>query len=61
MNLTGANEHVPDIEFQIRVAKERERCLRHSLPFTIIPGLLLIHIVFVSVNMLNYFPIKRGV
>ena len=61
MNLTSSNENVPEIERRIRVAKEREICLRHSLPFNSIPRLPLIHIVFVSVKMLNYFPIKVGV
>ena len=54
--LTSANEHVPEIECRERVAKESSRCVRHGLPFNRIPRLLLIHIVFVSVKILNYFP-----
>ena len=53
MNLTSANLHVPEIEHRIILVKERARCVRHSLPLNRIPRLLLIHIVFVSVNILN--------
>ena len=60
-NLTSTNGHVPDIESRIRVVKERERCIRHSLYFNSIPRLLLIQIVLVSIKMLNYFPTKGGV
>ena len=61
INLTSANEHVPYIERKIIVVKERARCVRHILPFNRIPRLLLIHITFVSVKMINYFPKKGGV
>jgi hypothetical protein len=33
VNLSSANEHVPNIERQIRVVKERCRATRHSHPF----------------------------
>ena len=59
MHLTSANKHVPEIEHEIRVIKEREICIRHSLPFNRIPRLFLIHKVFVSVKMLKTFPNKR--
>ena len=55
MNLTSSN-NVLEIERRIRVVKERSRCVIHSLPFNRIPRLLLTHIVFSSVKMLNYFP-----
>ena len=60
MNLTRSNEHVPQIDIRIRVVKERARCVRHSLHFDRIPIILLIHIVFFSVKILNYFPTKGG-
>ena len=41
MNLTGANEHVPEIERGIRVVKERIRALRHILPYNRIPFITL--------------------
>ena len=61
MNLTRSNEHVPEIERQIRVVKYRARCVRHRIPFNRIPRLLLFHILFVSVKILNFLPTKRGV
>ena len=60
-NLTSANEHVPDIERQTRVVKERTRSVSHSLPFNKTPKLLTIYIVFTVVRMLNYLPVKGGV
>ena len=61
VNLTSANEHVPEIERRIRVVKERARSFRHSLPFNRIPRLLTIHIIFVAVKLLNHFPPKGGI
>ena len=59
MNLTSTDVNVPEIDPQTIVIKEREICVRHILPFNRIPRLLLIHIVFVPVKIINYFP-KRG-
>jgi hypothetical protein len=61
VNLASANEHVPEIERQIRVVKERCRATRHSLPFHAIPKLMTIHIVLNVVKLLNFFPTKRAV
>jgi hypothetical protein len=61
VNLASSNEHVPEIEHRIRVVKERCHATRHGLPFTRIPKLLTIHIVFHVVKLLNYFPPKGGV
>ena len=49
MNLATASEHVPEIERHIRVVKERTRSMRHGLPFTKIPKLMVIHMVFRAV------------
>ena len=61
VNLTSANEHVPDIERRIRVVKERSCATRHGLPFQRIPQLMVTHMVLLVVKMLNYFPPKGGV
>ena len=61
VNLTSANEHVPEIERRIRVVKERCRSTRHSLPFNKIPKIMVIYIVMNNVKMLNFFPPKGGV
>ena len=58
INLKSANEHVPYIELQIRVVKERTRTFRHSLLFSNISNLLTVYIVFTAVNMINYLPVK---
>ena len=58
VNLTSANEHVPDAEWRIRVVKERVRASRHDLPYPRIPKILLVHMVLECVKILNYFPTK---
>jgi hypothetical protein len=61
VNLTSANEHVPDIERRIRVVKERARATRHGYPFPRIPKLLTIETVLCCVKSLNFFPPKGGI
>ena len=61
INLASANKHVPDIEWKIRVVKERCQAARHGLPFQKITKLLTIHIVFQTVKLLNFFPAKGGI
>jgi hypothetical protein len=61
LNTTAANEHVPRIERQIRVIKERVRATRHTLPFTVIPLTMLVAMVYTSVLWINAFPPKGGV
>ncbi len=61
LNLTSTNEHEPFIERCIRVVKERVWSIRHSIPFQTIPKIILTHMVFYVVKLLNYFPAKGGV
>ena len=61
LNTTAANEHVPKIERQIRVIKERVRSTRHTLPFKVIPLCMLIDLVYSTTIWLNAFPPKGGV
>ena len=61
VNLTSANEHVPEIERRIRMVKERVRALRHSLPFSRLPKILTIHLVLTAVKMMGYFRTKNCV
>ena len=60
-NIVVANEHVPDIDRQIRVVKEWCRATRHGLPFQKIIKLLTTHIVPNTVKILNLFPTKGGI
>jgi hypothetical protein len=60
VNLTSANEHVPeiDIERRIWVVKERCRATWHSLPFEQISKIMTIHIVLNVVKLLISPPTK---
>ena len=61
VNLTSANEHIPEIERRIRVVKKRSRAFCHSLPFNRIPKLMIIHAMLNIAKILNYFPTKQGI
>ena len=61
INITSANEHVPEIECQIRVVTDRTKYVRHILTFKNSPKLLTIYIVFTVVRILKYSPFKGGV
>ena len=41
LNISSASEHVPEIERQNRVIKERARACRHSVPFKTIPKIII--------------------
>ena len=57
-NFATRNEHVPDIERQHRVIKERARACRSTLPFEVLPKLLLVEMVNNCVLWINMFPSK---
>ena len=61
VNLLSSSEHVPDIERQIRVAKESIRSISHILPFNKVLKLFLTHLLFQVIKMLNHFPVKGGI
>ena len=61
LNITSANEHVPEIERRIRVIKERSRSTRHNLPFTYIPKAMVVAVVNNATPWINAFPPKGGV
>jgi hypothetical protein len=61
LNNTAASEHVPDIERQIRLLKERSRAIRSTLPFKAIPGRIIIELVYYAALWLNAFPPSSGV
>ena len=60
VNTTAAREHVPEIECQIRLIKERIRCTTSDFPFDPIPRLVLIHVVYTCVMWISYIPHKAG-
>jgi hypothetical protein len=61
INTTVAREHVPEIEWKIRLIKERGRGILNTLPFKKMPRLMLIELIYHMVLWLNAFPAKSGV
>jgi hypothetical protein len=61
LNTTAASEHVPDIERQIRLIKERTRALRSMLPLKNIPGRMIIEMLASVVLWINASPPASGV
>ena len=61
VNLASASEHFPEIDRQIRVAKEIIGSIRHSLPFNTVPKLFMIHLVFQAIKIPNEFTVKGGI
>jgi hypothetical protein len=56
MNTTAASEHVPDIERQIRVIKERMRAIKSTLPFKRLPARIVIEMMQYAVLWMNAPP-----
>ena len=61
LNITSNNEHVPEIERQIRTIKERIRCIYNTLPFKLLPPRIIIELVYTCVFWLNCFPYADGI
>ena len=61
LNTACASEHVPEIERQNRVIKERSRACRHSLPFKMVTKLMITEMIYNGVLWINAFPPKGGV
>ena len=61
LNITSANEHVPDIERFIQVVKEQSRAQYMALPYTKLPYLLVKAIVLHAGKWLNMFCPKGGI
>ena len=61
VNLTIANEHVPEIEWIIRVVKERCRTTRNIISLMSMPVILTINIVLNNVKLLGYFAKTAGI
>jgi hypothetical protein len=61
LNTTAASEHVPNIEHQIRVMKERARAIRSNLPFQHLPSRMIIELINFVTLWLNAFPPSSGI
>ena len=60
-NFATRSEHVPEIERQIRVLKERARACRHTPPFKYLLRLIVIEMMNNCALWLNVFPPKGGI
>ena len=61
LDLAAKEEHVGDVERNTRYLKEKCRQLRHTLPFSQIPDVIIVRIVQVCTMTLNMFPRMGGV
>jgi hypothetical protein len=61
LNTTATIEHVPEIERQIRVIKERARAIRSTLPFKRMPNRMIVELINFVVLWLNAFPPSSGI
>jgi Reverse transcriptase (RNA-dependent DNA polymerase) len=61
MNAVAREEHVPEIERNIRTIKDRSRSVVTVLPFQQIPARIVIELIHYCVFWLNSFPRKHGI
>jgi len=61
MNITGRDEHVPEVERYIRTLKERIRGVYNTLPFKTMPRNMMVELVKYANFWLNSFPKTDGI
>jgi hypothetical protein len=61
LNICVPGEHFPEIERKIRSVKELVWGVITTLPFKVLPILLIVHAMIFSVMWLNFFPPAIGV
>ena len=61
VSTSAAKERVAEIEQCIGTMKEECRCTVSTLPFDVLPKLVVINIVYHEVMWANAFPNKKGV
>jgi len=61
LNITGRDEHVPEIERFILRVKERTRAIVNTLLLDILPNRLVIEVVYNAMFWLNCFPHMNGI
>ena len=60
-NYFNPDDHVPDIERNNRVVKERFRISYYRLPFQKIPRVMIHFLAMVNTKTLNLFPVKHRI
>ncbi len=61
LNLTSANEHVPEIEHKIRVIKEWVCAVMYGMSFNAVPWIICVSAVLFVTKQLSLFPVKGGI
>jgi len=61
MNYANLDAHMPDIERNNRVIKERFRIAYYRMPFEKIPKIMIRYLAMVYVKQMNIFPAKNGI
>ena len=61
LNTTAADEHVPEIERQIRVVKERARSVWNTLTFVHFLNVMIVELIQKVIMWFNSLPIASGV
>jgi hypothetical protein len=61
LNTTVAREHIGKIERKIRVIKERVSSTVNTLPYSVMPNVMLIKLMHFCVMWLNSFLVKSGI
>ena len=61
LNITGIEQHVPEIERFIWTIKERTRVIENTLPFDILPNRLVVEVIYNAMFWLNFFLHKDGI
>ena len=61
LNSSSANEHVPEVERNIRLIKERIRAAMADLPYKILPNLMKKALLKLQVQWLNMLPRGNGI
>jgi hypothetical protein len=61
INICAPNEHIPEVERKIRTVKERARGILTTLPFKVIPTIIIVHAIIFSVMWINFFPPRYSI
>ena len=61
LNTTAASKHVPEIQRQIRVIKERVRAIGNTLPYTHLPLRMISQMFSYGILWINGLPVGSGV
>ncbi|KAL7472715.1 hypothetical protein ACHAXS_013110 [Conticribra weissflogii] len=61
VNITGAGEHVGDVERHIQAIKERCRGIGNTLPFKRMPARMVIELVYFCTMWINAVPNRNGI